>query len=99
MGNTPAKHRSHPPGTVRDASHSPGARRASRRLFALADGSALAPPGSDAVPEQTEARTDAFAGNYGAIMLQGFHWRSCSFRDVSPEANRSWYEECRGKIA
>ena len=101
MGNTPARHRSHPRGTVPpgDASRSPGARRASRRLFALADGSALAPSGSDAVPEQAEARTDAFAGNYGAIMLQGFHWRSCSFRDVSPEADWSWYEECRRKIA
>ena len=99
MGNTPAKHGNHPPGTVRDASHSPVARRASRRLFALADGSALAPAGSDVLPEQAEAQTDAFAGNYGAIMLQGFHWRSCSFRDVSPEADWSWYEECRRKIA
>ena len=99
MGNTPARHGNHPPGTVRDASHSPGARRASRRLFALADGSALAAAGSDVLPEQAEAQTDAFAGNYGAIMLQGFHWRSCSFRDVSPEADWSWYEECRRKIA
>ena len=76
MGNTPARHRSHPPGTVPpgDASHSPSARRASRRLFALADGSALAPSGSDVVPEQAEARTDAFAGNYGAIMLQWNPW-------------------------
>ena len=37
-------------------------------------------------PDQTPASSiDPFHANYGSVMLQGFHWRSCNARGAGPD--------------
>ena len=86
MGTSPAKLR---------ASSAPGSSGAFRssppRFGAIADDAVLAPQS----PASPSADGDPFSANFGSVMLQGFHWRSCSFGDNN---DRSWYAEVRDKV-
>ena len=77
------------------ASSAPGSGGAFRsfppRFGAIADDAVLAPQS----PASPSMDGDPFSANFGSVMLQGFHWRSCSFGDNN---DRSWYAEVRDKV-
>ena len=83
MGNSPASPH---------INYSPrGGNRGNTPLSALSE-KTPSPSQSD---EFANAPHDVMSGNFEAVMLQGFHWRSCN---MSEKTGRSWYEEVRANI-
>lgn len=89
MGNTPAR-----------------AKTSRRRDFASAPPGPGASPGAVADPSSASEVSpgrggsfrdaDPFAGNYHKVMLQGFHWRSCTH---GADGGPSWYAEVRSRVS
>jgi len=92
MGNSPSRD-----GSPRHAG--PGPRGTPTRLrYDVSTGVATDDAPSIA-PDQTPASSiDPFHANYGSVMLQGFHWRSCNARELGLTEDRSWYGEVLANI-